>query len=156
MKYWILCKTAISLQLWKPHYRRYKCHPTSTEPTLISPAQICRDQTQNFISTRNLVCAYTMNKSLLDINIQEQIAIETYRKYCLTHLPLHKMATISQTIISDAFLSMKIFEKFCNRESASASSYGLGWYKYAIATQWYQLHTTVKCGFLFMPWITGQ
>ena len=33
---------------------------------------------------------------------------------------------------------------------------GLGWYKYAIATQWYQFHTTDKCGFLFMPWITDQ
>ena len=30
----------------------------------------------------------------------------------------------------------------CNNELTSASSYGLGWYKYAIATQWYQFHTT--------------
>ena len=30
----------------------------------------------------------------------------------------------------------------CNRDFTSAESYGLGWYKYAIATQWYQFHTT--------------
>ena len=30
----------------------------------------------------------------------------------------------------------------CNRDFTSASSYGLCWYKYAIATQWYQFHTT--------------
>ena len=30
----------------------------------------------------------------------------------------------------------------CNREFTSASSCGLGWYKYAIAIQWYQFHTT--------------
>ena len=30
----------------------------------------------------------------------------------------------------------------CNRDFTSASSYGLGWCKYAIATQWYQFHTT--------------
>ena len=29
-----------------------------------------------------------------------------------------------------------------NRDFTSASSYGLGWFKYAIATQWYQFHTT--------------
>ena len=28
--------------------------------------------------------------------------------------------------------------------------------KIAIATKWYQFHTTDKCGFLFMPWITDQ
>ena len=28
--------------------------------------------------------------------------------------------------------------------------------KFAIATQWYQFHTTDKCGFLFIPWITDQ
>ena len=30
----------------------------------------------------------------------------------------------------------------CNRDFTSASSYGLGWYKNAIATQWYQFNTT--------------
>ena len=29
-----------------------------------------------------------------------------------------------------------------NLDFTSASSYGLGWYKYAVATQWYQFHTT--------------
>ena len=28
--------------------------------------------------------------------------------------------------------------------------------KIAIATKWYRFHTTDKCGFLFMPWITDQ
>ena len=32
----------------------------------------------------------------------------------------------------------------------------LGWCKIAIATKWYQFHTTDKCGFLFMPWISDQ
>ena len=30
------------------------------------------------------------------------------------------------------------------------------WCKIAIATKWYQFHTTDKYGFLFMPWITDQ
>ena len=37
---------------------------------------------------------------------------------------------------------MELVSLRCNREITSASSYGLGWYKYAIATQWYQFHTT--------------
>ena len=51
---------------------------------------------------------------------------------------------------------MELVSLRCNRDFTSASSYGLGWCKYAIATQWYQFHTTDKCGFLFMPWITDQ
>ena len=37
---------------------------------------------------------------------------------------------------------MELVSLRCNRELTSASSYGLGWYKYTIATQWYQFHTT--------------
>ena len=37
---------------------------------------------------------------------------------------------------------MELVSLRCNREFISASSYGLGWYKYAIATKWYQFHTT--------------
>ena len=37
---------------------------------------------------------------------------------------------------------MELVSLCCNRDFTSASSYGLGWYKYAIATQWYQFHTT--------------
>ena len=37
---------------------------------------------------------------------------------------------------------MELVSLSCNRDFTSASSYGLGWYKYAIATQWYQFHTT--------------
>ena len=44
----------------------------------------------------------------------------------------------------------------CNRVFISAESVGRGWCKIAIATKWYQFHTTDKCGFLFMPWITDQ
>ena len=35
-------------------------------------------------------------------------------------------------------------------------SVGRGRCKIAIATKWYQFHTTDKCGFLFMPWIIDQ
>ena len=44
----------------------------------------------------------------------------------------------------------------CNRVFISAESAGRGWCIIAIATKWYQFHTTDKCGFLFMPWITNQ
>ena len=37
---------------------------------------------------------------------------------------------------------MELVSLRCNRDFTSASSYGLGWYKYAFATQWYQFHTT--------------
>ena len=37
---------------------------------------------------------------------------------------------------------MELVSLRCNRDFTSASSCGLGWYKYAIATQWYQFHTT--------------
>ena len=37
---------------------------------------------------------------------------------------------------------MELISLRCNRDLTSASSYGLGWYKYAIATQWYQFYTT--------------
>ena len=37
---------------------------------------------------------------------------------------------------------MELVSRSCNRDFTSASSYGLGWYEYAIATQWYQFHTT--------------
>ena len=37
---------------------------------------------------------------------------------------------------------MELVSLPCNRDFTSASSYGLGWYKCAIATQWYQFHTT--------------
>ena len=43
-----------------------------------------------------------------------------------------------------------------NRIFISSDSIGRGWCKIAIATKWYQLHTTDKCGFLFMPGITNQ
>ena len=48
------------------------------------------------------------------------------------------------------------FHMSCNRVFISAESVGRGWCKIAIATKWYQFHTTDKCGFLFMPWITDQ
>ena len=51
---------------------------------------------------------------------------------------------------------MELVSLRCNHDFTSASSYGLGWCKIAIATKWYQFHTTDKCGFLFMPWITDQ
>ena len=44
----------------------------------------------------------------------------------------------------------------CNRVFISAESVGWGWCKIAIATKWYQVHTTDKYGFLFMPWINDQ
>ena len=37
---------------------------------------------------------------------------------------------------------MELVSLRCSRDFTPASSYGLGWYKYAIATQWYQFHTT--------------
>ena len=37
---------------------------------------------------------------------------------------------------------MELVSLSCNRDFTSALSYGLGWYKYAIATHWYQFHTT--------------
>ena len=37
---------------------------------------------------------------------------------------------------------MELVSLRCNCDFTTASSYGLGWYKYAIATQWYQFHTT--------------
>ena len=37
---------------------------------------------------------------------------------------------------------MELVSLPCNRDFTSASSYGIGWYKYAIATQWYQFYTT--------------
>ena len=37
---------------------------------------------------------------------------------------------------------MELVSHRCNREFTSASSYGLVRYKYAMATQWYQFHTT--------------
>ena len=51
---------------------------------------------------------------------------------------------------------MELVSLSCNRVFISAESVGLGWCKIAIATKWYQFHTTDKCGFLFMPWITDQ
>ena len=51
---------------------------------------------------------------------------------------------------------MKLVSLSCNRIFISAESYGLGWCKIAIATKWYQFHTTDKCGILFMSWITDQ
>ena len=44
----------------------------------------------------------------------------------------------------------------CNRVFISAESVGRGWCKIAIATKWCQFHTTDKCGFPFMPWMTDQ
>ena len=51
---------------------------------------------------------------------------------------------------------MELVSLSCNRVFISAESVGRGWCKIAIATKWYQFHTTHKCGFLFMPWITDQ
>ena len=51
---------------------------------------------------------------------------------------------------------MELVSLSCNRVFISAESVGRGWCKIVIATKWYQFHTTDKCGFLFMPWITDQ
>ena len=51
---------------------------------------------------------------------------------------------------------MELVSLSLNRVFISAESVGRGWCKIAIATQWYQFHTTDKCGFLFLPWITDQ
>ena len=51
---------------------------------------------------------------------------------------------------------MELVSLSCNRVFISAESVGRGWCKIAIATKWYQFHTTDKCGFLFMPWITDH
>ena len=51
---------------------------------------------------------------------------------------------------------MELVSLSYNRVFISAESVGRGWCKIAIATKWYQFHTTDKCGFLFMPWITDQ
>ena len=51
---------------------------------------------------------------------------------------------------------MELVSLSCNSVFISAVSVGRGWCKIAIATKWYQFHTTDKCGFLFMPWITDQ
>ena len=37
---------------------------------------------------------------------------------------------------------MELVSVCCNRDFTLASSYGLGWYKYTIATQWYQFDIT--------------
>ena len=34
-------------------------------------------------------------------------------------------------------VGMELVSLRCNRDFTSAPSYGLGWYEYAIATQWY-------------------
>ena len=45
---------------------------------------------------------------------------------------------------------MELASLRCNRDFTSASSYGL-WYKYAIATQWYQFHVPpMHGGFLLV------
>ena len=62
-------------------------------------------------------------------------------KYVLVGYSRHKKKT---TFIG----GMELVSLRCNHDFTSASSYRLGWYKYAIATQWYQFHTTDKCGFL--------
>ena len=51
---------------------------------------------------------------------------------------------------------MELVSMSCNRVFISAESVGRGWCKFAIATKWYQFHTTDKCGFLLMPWIIDQ
>ena len=56
-------------------------------------------------------------------------------KYVLVGYSRHKKKT---TFIG----GMELVSLRCNRDLTSASSYGLGWYKYAIATKWYQFHTT--------------
>ena len=45
---------------------------------------------------------------------------------------------------------MELVSLSCHRNFTSASCYGLGWYKYAIATQWYQFHTTDAWWFSLM------
>ena len=37
---------------------------------------------------------------------------------------------------------MELASLRCYRDLTPALSYGLGWYKYAIATKWYQFYTT--------------
>ena len=49
---------------------------------------------------------------------------------------------------------MELVSLSCNR--AFISSVRRCWCKIAIATKWYHFHTTDKCGFLCMPWITNQ
>ena len=51
---------------------------------------------------------------------------------------------------------MELVSLSCNRVIISTEYVGRGWCKIAITTQGYQFHTTDKCGFLFMPWITNQ
>ena len=51
---------------------------------------------------------------------------------------------------------MELVSLSCNRVFISAESVERGWCKIAIATKWYQFHTTDACGFLFMPWTTVQ
>ena len=50
---------------------------------------------------------------------------------------------------------MELVSLRCNRDFTSASSSGLGWYKYAIATQWYQFHTTDAWWFSLIILISG-
>ena len=76
-------------------------------------------------------------------------------KYC-------GQTNISRTLVGDTkrkppcIGGMELVSLSCNRVFISAESVGRGWCKIAIATKWYQFHTTDKCGFLFMPWITDQ
>ena len=56
-------------------------------------------------------------------------------KYVLVGYSRHKKKT---TLIS----GMELVSLRCNRNFTSALSYGLGWYKYTITTEWYQFHTT--------------
>ena len=51
---------------------------------------------------------------------------------------------------------MELVSLSCNRVLISAESLGRGWCKTAIATKWYQFHTTDRCRFLFMPWMIDQ
>ena len=51
---------------------------------------------------------------------------------------------------------MELVSLSCNRVLISAESVERGWCKITIAMKWYQFHTTDKCGFLSMPWITDQ
>ena len=81
----------------------------------------------------------------------------------LTHLPLvPHIDTLTNGVGIDlkrkppCIGGMELVSLSCNRVFVSAESYGLGWCKIAIATKWYQFHTTDKCGFLFMPWMTDQ
>ena len=74
-------------------------------------------------------------------------------------MPLSQFHHVSKRVLKrkpPCIGGMELVSLSCNRVFISAESYGLGWCKFAIATKWYQFHTTDKCGFLFMPLIRDK